>query len=134
MDTRMKHKKKSVIEQDLILVHVEEKPAFFGRVERIIPDIKNNWWRVSFLVLQIPLRVITWIIDDNQIRGEEFTMGGTPIRIEKVEVPEGAFEDLPESKKESKSEKPSKDTTDTEEKQSKGKQARILTLGSKTGR
>jgi len=83
----MQHTKKSIIEQDLILIYVEEKPAFFGRVEKITPDVKKNWWRVAMLVLQIPVKIVTWILDDDQIRGADFTMSGIPVRIEKVEVP-----------------------------------------------
>lgn len=82
----MQYKKKAIIEQDLILIYVEEKPAFFARVEKILPDVKKHWWRVSMLALQIPVKVITWILDDEQIRGADFTMRGIPIRIEKVEV------------------------------------------------
>lgn len=83
----MQLKKESIVEQDLVLVHVEEKPGFFARVEAIRPDVKRGWWQVKFLALQVPVQLITWIIDDNQIRGEDFTMGGVPIRIEKVLPP-----------------------------------------------
>lgn len=75
-----------VIEKDLILVYVDEKPAFFARVEGFTPDHKPNWWQVKLLVLQVPPKVITWILRQPQINGEPFTMGGTPVRIEKVRV------------------------------------------------
>lgn len=81
-------KRDPIIEQDLVLVHIEEKPAFFARIEKITPDVKPKWWRVTFLVLVVPVKTLTWIIDDEQIRGADFTMGGTPIRIEKVVPPE----------------------------------------------
>jgi len=82
-----KKNNESILESDLILVHIENKPSFFARVEKIIPDIKKGWWRVELLILQIPLVVATWILDNEQIRGADFTMSGTPIRIEKVIAP-----------------------------------------------
>ena len=78
---------KSIIENDVILVFVEDKPTFFARVEKIIADVKPGWWQVTFLVLQVPLVTVTWILDNEQIRGSDFTMQGTPIRIEKVIAP-----------------------------------------------
>lgn len=80
--------KESILEHDNILVYVENQPAFFARIEEITPDIKKGWWRVKFLALRVPLLVTTWILDNEQIRGAEFTMNGMPIRIEKVIAPE----------------------------------------------
>jgi hypothetical protein len=77
----------SVTMNDLILVHIEENPAFFGRIEDITPDIKPGWWQVHIMVLSIPPRIITWILEDSQIQGKGFTMGGIPIRLEKVASP-----------------------------------------------
>jgi len=70
------------VEQDLVLVHVDNKPGFYARVEEIAPDVKPGWWQVKLLVLTFPLQVFTWILDDNQIEGEPFTMGGTPLQME----------------------------------------------------
>jgi len=78
---------KSIIENDVILVFIEDKPSFFARVEKIIADVKLGWWQVTFLVLHIPLVTVTWILDNEQIRGSDFTMQGTAIRIEKVVAP-----------------------------------------------
>lgn len=114
----MNPKTDSIREQELVLIHIEEQPAFYARVEKISADFKAKWWRVKFLMLTIPPNVTTWIIDDEQIRGADFTMGGTPIRIGKVEVPE---EIEPEEEKEE-SAKP---------KETKTKQARVLSLNKK---
>ncbi|RMF60544.1 MAG: hypothetical protein D6743_14785 [Calditrichaeota bacterium] len=57
-------------------------------MEQITADVKPRWWRVKFLFLTFPPQLTTWIIDDDQIRGADFTMGRTPIRIEKVRVPQ----------------------------------------------
>ena len=75
---------KSIIENDVVLIFVEDQPAFFARVEKIIADVKPGWWRVTLLILQIPLTTVTWILDNEQVRGADFTMKGTPFRIEKV--------------------------------------------------
>jgi hypothetical protein len=71
--------------QDVVLVHIDNKPAFFARIEGIAADMKPGWWQVTFLVLQLPLQVRTWILDSSQVAGEPFTMGGTPVRLERVE-------------------------------------------------
>jgi len=73
---------------DLVLVHVDNKPGFYARVEDIVPDVKPGWWQVKLLVLTFPLQVYTWILDDSQVAGSPFTMGGTPIMLEEVVSPE----------------------------------------------
>jgi len=72
---------------DLVLVHVDNRPGFYARLEDITPDVKKGWWQVKLLVLSFPLQVYTWILDESQIGGAPFTMGGTPLRLEKVESP-----------------------------------------------
>ncbi len=73
--------------RDIVLVHVDNKPGFYARIEEINPDVKPGWWQVRLLVLTFPLQVFTWILDDYQLEGAEFTMGGTPIRMEPVVSP-----------------------------------------------
>lgn len=72
---------------DLVLIHVDSKPGFYARVEEIVPDVKPGWWQVKLLVLTFPMQVFTWILDDSQIEGADFTMGGTPLRLEDVVSP-----------------------------------------------
>jgi len=72
---------------DLILVHIDSKPGFYARVDEITPDVKPGWWQVKLLVLCMPLQVYTWILEESQINGAPFTMGGTPIMMEKVVSP-----------------------------------------------
>jgi len=72
---------------DIVLIHVDNKPGFYARVEEMVPDVKPGWWQVSLLVLTFPLQVFTWILDEYQIEGSDFTMGGTPIRMEEVVSP-----------------------------------------------
>lgn len=72
---------------DLVLIHLDDKPGFYARIEDIAPDVKPGWWQVKFLVLTFPLQVYTWILEESQINGTPFTMGGTPVRVEKVKSP-----------------------------------------------
>ena len=72
---------------DLVLVYIDEKPAFFSRIEEISPDVKPGWWQVKLLVLIHPCQIYTWILEESQINGAPFTMGGTPVRLEKVVSP-----------------------------------------------
>jgi hypothetical protein len=82
---------------DLVLVYMEGNPAFFARVEAITPDFKPEWYQVKLLVLQVPLMVITWILRRAYIDGDEFTMGGRPVRVVKV-IPPEEVEEAVESK------------------------------------
>jgi hypothetical protein len=72
---------------DLVLVCVDHKPAFYARIEEISPDVKPGWWQVKLLVLTHPCQIYTWILDESQINGAPFAMGGTPILLEKVVPP-----------------------------------------------
>jgi hypothetical protein len=72
---------------DLVLVHIDNKPGFYARIEDISPDVKPGWWQVKLLVLAFPLQIFTWTLDESQINGEPYTMGGTPVRLEKVVTP-----------------------------------------------
>ena len=76
------------MENDLVLIYFEDKPLSFARIEDILPDHKPNWYHVKLLLLQIPLQTVTWILKDAYINGEEFTMGGKRMRLEKVVSPE----------------------------------------------
>ena len=91
------------VENDIVLIYLENSPLAFARIETIEPDIKRGWYHVKFLLLQIPLQVVTWILRDAYIDGEIFTMGGKEMRIEKVECPADprqTDQDFPEEKEE----------------------------------
>ncbi len=91
-------------ENDLVLIHFEDSPLVFARVERILPDAKPDWYHVTLLMLQVPLQTVTWILRDAYINGETFTMNGKRMRLEKVEAPPEPRVD-PENKKAAKPEK-----------------------------
>lgn len=69
---------------DVVLIYHNEDPAFFARVQDISPDRKRDWYKVRLLVLQIPLREVTWILREEYINGDTFTLDGDRVRMEKV--------------------------------------------------
>ena len=73
-------------ENDLVLIHFEDKPLVFARIENILPDAKPDWYHVTLLMLQVPLQTVTWILRDVYINGEPFTMNGKSMRLEKIEA------------------------------------------------
>jgi len=81
---------------ELVLVYIDNKPGFYARIEDITVDVKPGWWQVKLLVLAFPLQVFTWTLDESQINGEPYTMGGTPVRIEKVVSPVARVENPPD--------------------------------------
>ena len=96
-------------ENDIVLIYFEENPLVFARIESILPDAKPNWYHVTFLLLQVPLQVVTWILRDVYINGESFTMDGRKMRLELVESPEA---DAETHKKDQVTEKDSKVKTE----------------------
>jgi hypothetical protein len=85
-------------ENDLVLIHFEDNPLVFARIESIIPDAKPDWYHVTLLMLQVPLQTVTWILRDVYISGETFTMNGKSMRLEKVEAPPEDQADLENEK------------------------------------
>lgn len=103
---------------DIVLVHIDGNPGFYARIEQVSPDRKPGWWQVKLLVLTLPLQVYTWTLEEEQINGTPFTMGGTPIRLEKVECPSSRQEE-PEEHKEEPREEEVEPREEEEEKKSK---------------
>jgi hypothetical protein len=66
---------------DLVLVHLDHKPAFYARINDINPDVKKGWYQVELLVLTLPAQNLVWILETGHLEGEEFTMGGRPVRL-----------------------------------------------------
>ena len=73
-----------ICEGDVVLVHYQYKPAIYARIEEIQPDIKKDWYQVTFLLLSIPAQTVTWILREEYFNGTPFTMGGQPMRLEEV--------------------------------------------------
>ncbi|MFO7714352.1 hypothetical protein [Desulfosarcina sp.] len=77
-------------ENDIVLIHFEDQPLGFARIEKILPDSKPDWYHVKLLMLQVPLQVVTWILRDRYILGDEFTMNGKRMRLERIVCPDNA--------------------------------------------
>ena len=71
-------------EGDVVLIHYQDQPVAYARIEGINPDIKRDWYQVTLLLLTIPAQSVTWILKDEYINGASFTMGGKAMRLEKV--------------------------------------------------
>ena len=69
-------------EGDLVLIYYQEKPALYGRIETIEPDIKKDWYQVGLLLLTIPAQKVTWILREEYINGTPFSMGGESVKLE----------------------------------------------------
>ncbi len=69
---------------DVVLVHYQDQPTLYARIDAIAPDVKKDWYQVTFLFLTLPAQTVTWILREAYINGEVFTMGGQPVRLEKV--------------------------------------------------
>ncbi|MBI5522681.1 MAG: hypothetical protein HY910_08645 [Desulfarculus sp.] len=69
---------------DIVLIHHKGHAVTYARVEEITTDVKPGWWQVRLLFLQVPSQEVTWILREEYIDGGEFTMGGDPIRLEKL--------------------------------------------------
>jgi hypothetical protein len=69
---------------DLLLVHLDRTPAFYARINDITPDVKRGWYQVELLVLTLPPQTLVWILEETHIQGEEFTMGGQPVKLELI--------------------------------------------------
>ena len=95
---------------DVVLIHYQDQPVAYARIEGINPDIKKDWYQVTLLLLTIPAQSVTWILRDEYIHGASFTMGGQSMRLEKVErvFPGGAPQDNGQPQGPKSSEKASK--------------------------
>jgi hypothetical protein len=98
-------------EKDIVLIYFEDKPLTFARIEDISPDIKKDWYHVKLLILQVPLELTSWILQDIYIDGAEFTMDGKKVRLEKVVCPE-----------------PSVATAETKPKKERGGNKKVISL------
>ncbi len=71
-------------EGDVVLIHYQDQPVAYARVEGINPDIKRDWYQVTLLLLTLPAQLVTWILREEYINGTSFTMGGQSVRLEQV--------------------------------------------------
>ena len=99
-------------EGDVVLVYYQDKPAVYARVEAIEPDMKKDWYQVTFLLLTIPSQAVTWILREEYFNGSPFTMGGDSMLIEAVKRVKPQIE--------------AEEDITPEDKDSKGKPAKVI--------
>ncbi len=97
-------------EGDVVLIHYQEQPVAYARIEGISADVKRDWYQVTLLLLTIPAQSVTWILREEYLNGTSFTMGGQPMRLEKVKkvLPGGTPQDKGQPQRPKSSEKTSK--------------------------
>jgi hypothetical protein len=77
-------KPRSTAPGDVVLIHFREQPASFARVEAIRPHERPGWFYCDLLVLSVPTQPVSWILQQHQIDGTPFTMGGEGVRIDRL--------------------------------------------------
>ena len=71
-------------EGDVVLIHYQDQPAVYARIDLIEPDVKKDWYQVTLLLLTIPPQTVTWILREEYINGAGFTMGGNSVILKEV--------------------------------------------------
>ena len=66
---------------DVVVVHLDRQPAFYARINDLNPDVRKGWYQVELLLLTFPPQTLVWILDNDHLQGEEFTMGGRPVQL-----------------------------------------------------
>jgi hypothetical protein len=69
---------------DLLLIYSERAALGFARVEDISPDLKADWWRITLMLLHMPVQYITWILRAEYIDGESFSIEGRKMRLQRL--------------------------------------------------
>jgi hypothetical protein len=77
-------KSRSTVSGDVVLIHYREQPASFARVEAIRSHERSGWFYCDLLILAVPTQPVTWILQQHQIDGTPFTMGGEGVRLERL--------------------------------------------------
>jgi hypothetical protein len=98
----MMEKTSTTREGDLVLVYFKDQPTMYARIGYIEPDVKKDWYRVTLQLLTMPVQVVTWILREEYINGAPFTMGGNPMKLEKIHplpLPDAPLEKSPASSK-----------------------------------
>ena len=82
----------------MVAISIDGKPSVYGRIEGYEADRRPRWYQVGILLLTFPPQNLTWILREEQIDGEPFTMDGVPVEIQTVPGREPAVT-KPEEKK-----------------------------------
>jgi hypothetical protein len=92
---------------DVVTIFFDNKPTAYARIEGIEPDVKKQWLQVHLLFLSFPPQEATWILREEYLEGEGFTMKDIPVRIVPLDITGPDRKGLPVMNKESKKRKTS---------------------------
>jgi len=76
-----------IVANDVALLIVSGQSQCFARVEQIVEDTAPGWVNVTFTILVVPTKVLRFIVPESALIGGEFSVGGTPMRFEKLARP-----------------------------------------------
>ncbi len=127
---------RETIPGDLVLIQSASKPAGFARIEAIRPHELEGWYHCDLLLLAVPPRPITWILERVQIDGGDFTMSGQPIRLERLPdlgASHASAEEMVEDTAEDHGEGTAGDTAEDSPEESAGNTAEAPAPGPKPG-
>ncbi|MRR14161.1 hypothetical protein EG833_01765 [archaeon] len=79
---------------DVVTIFFDNKPTAYARIESITPDVKKHWLEVHLLFLSFPPQEATWILREEYLEGEGFTMKEIPVRIIPLERPGAKTQEL----------------------------------------
>lgn len=69
-------------ENDVCIIYVNDLPQGFIRIESIESDIKPGWYSVKFIELLFPIKVNTWKIDEEHLKGADINMKGFKFNLQ----------------------------------------------------
>lgn len=72
---------------DVVMIHIDNKPSVYARIESIEADIKPKWYQAKLLFLSFPPHEVTWLLRREYLEGTSFTMKDIPIQIIPLEKP-----------------------------------------------
>ncbi len=84
---------------EVVEISIDGKPSVYGRIEGYEADRRPRWYQVGILLLTFPPQHLTWILREEQIDGEPFTMDGVPVEIRTVPARQPAAVTEPAVKK-----------------------------------
>jgi hypothetical protein len=66
---------------ELVAIYQDNKPIGYARIKEYSHDRKPGWFQVHRLWLGFPPQEMIWILREEQIDGEPFTMNDRPLLI-----------------------------------------------------
>jgi hypothetical protein len=65
---------------EVVAIYRDNKPIGYTRIKEYAHDRKPGWFQVHRLLLGFPPQEMVWILREEQIDGEPFTMNDRPVQ------------------------------------------------------